>query len=61
MINTATRNLYNSICSLIQESNLPPVNIELVLSLILRDVASMTNEEIKKEGEVENETRNNTD
>lgn len=48
-INSETRAFHNSICQLIKESTLPPVNIELVLSLILRDVSAMTNEEIVNE------------
>lgn len=53
--NSETRSFHNAICDLIRESSLPPVNIELVLTLILRDVSAMTNEAIKAEEEKEAE------
>lgn len=53
MINTKTRQLYNDICSLIRDSSLPPVNVELVLSLILQDVQRMTTQEISREASEE--------
>lgn len=59
-INSETRAFHNSVCDMIRESSLPPVNIEMVLSLILRDVSAMTNAEIEKEGAEENETRYDT-
>lgn len=54
-INSETRAFHNAVCDMIRESSLPPVNIELVLTLILRDVANMTNEAIKAEEEKEAE------
>lgn len=53
MINTKTRKLYNDICSAIEDSGLPPVNAELVLSLILQNVQRMTTREISKEASEE--------
>ena len=53
MINTKTRQLYNDICSFIRDSELPPVNVELVLTLILSDVRAMTEAEIAKESKEE--------
>lgn len=53
MINTKTRQLYNDICSFIRDSGLPPVNVELVLTLILSDVRTMTESEIAKESKKE--------
>lgn len=53
MINTKTRQLYNDICSFIRDSSLPPVNVELVLTLILSDVRTMTESEIAKESKKE--------
>lgn len=53
MINTKTRQLYNEFCSLIRDSGLPPVNVELVLSLILQDVQKMTTQEISREASEE--------
>lgn len=49
MINTATRNLYDSIRAAILESKLPPVNSELVLRLILGEVSMETSEAINRE------------
>ena len=59
-INSETRAFHNAVCDLIKGSSLPSVNIELVLSIILRDVSAMTNAEIEKEGAEENETRYDT-
>lgn len=49
MINIKTRQLHNELCSIIRSYDLPPVNIELVLNLILRDATEMTNAEILNE------------
>lgn len=48
-INTKTRQLHNELCSIIRSYDLPPVNIELVLNLLLRDATEMTNAEILNE------------
>lgn len=59
MINTETRAFYNSICDMIKSSPLPPVNIEMALTLILRDVSAMTNEAINREQAERNEEEEN--